>query len=116
MEPLGVSMLDRIVGTKKLEANGHLPLDADLITDSAQLASRGSAWEAVQAARLEQVPDAGPVGAGYQLDRVDGQACLGARFGQHPHQNLVGAVRTARAAQQHRASGVVSQAARSSRL
>ncbi len=51
MEPLVVSMLDRIVGTKKLEANGHLPLDADLITDSAQLASRGSAWEAVQAAR-----------------------------------------------------------------
>src|SRR6267378_6220293 len=44
-------MLDRIVGAKKLETNGHLPADADLITDSTQLASRGSAWEAVQAAR-----------------------------------------------------------------
>ncbi len=44
-------MLDRIVGTKKLDANGHLPVDADLITDSAQLVARVSAWEAVQAAR-----------------------------------------------------------------
>ena len=46
-----MSMLDRIVSGKKLETNGHLPADADLITDSTQLASRGSAWEAVQAAR-----------------------------------------------------------------
>ncbi len=44
-------MLDRIVGAKKVDANGHLPMDADLITDSTQLASRASAWEAVQAAR-----------------------------------------------------------------
>ncbi len=46
-----MSMLDRIVGAKKLEANGHLPADADLITDSAQLAARATPWEAVQAAR-----------------------------------------------------------------
>jgi acetyl-CoA carboxylase carboxyl transferase alpha subunit len=44
-------MLDRIVGTKKVDANGHLPADAELITDSTQLVSRASAWEAVQAAR-----------------------------------------------------------------
>ena len=46
-----MSMLDRIVGAKKVDANGHLPADADLITESAQLTSRASAWEAVQAAR-----------------------------------------------------------------
>jgi acetyl-CoA carboxylase carboxyl transferase subunit alpha len=44
-------MLDRIVGAKKVDANGHLPTDADLITDSTQLGSRGTAWDAVQAAR-----------------------------------------------------------------
>ena len=47
-----MSMLDRIVGAKRgAESNGHLPADADLITDSAQLTTRPSAWEAVQAAR-----------------------------------------------------------------
>ena len=47
-----VSMLDRIVGAKRpAEGNGHLAEGADLITNSTQLASRASAWEAVQAAR-----------------------------------------------------------------
>src|SRR5207249_1146349 len=57
LEPLAVSMLDRITGTKRtVEANGHLPVDANLITEPAQLASRVSAWEAVQAARNIQRP------------------------------------------------------------
>lgn len=56
MEPV-VSMLDRLVGAKRAgEANGHLPTDADLITDSARLAARPSAWEAVQAARNVKRP------------------------------------------------------------
>src|SRR3979409_1832480 len=50
-------MLDRIVGTKRAaDGNGHLPVDANLITEPAQLASRPSAWEAVQAARNIQRP------------------------------------------------------------
>ena len=47
-----MGMLDRIVGGKAASSsNGHLPDDADLITESAQLTSRASAWDAVQAAR-----------------------------------------------------------------
>jgi acetyl-CoA carboxylase carboxyl transferase subunit alpha len=47
-----MSMLERLVGSKKAtEGNGHLPDDAHLITASSQLAARGSAWDAVQAAR-----------------------------------------------------------------
>ncbi|HZP94739.1 MAG TPA: acetyl-CoA carboxylase carboxyltransferase subunit alpha [Candidatus Limnocylindria bacterium] len=53
-----MSMLDRLVGTKKVDANGHLPADADLITDSSQLAARASAWDAVQAARNIKRPHA----------------------------------------------------------
>src|SRR3979409_1857542 len=50
-------MLDRIVGTKRAaDGNGHLPVDANLITEPAQLSSRVSAWEAVQAARNIQRP------------------------------------------------------------
>ena len=44
-------MLERMMGTKKVEGNGHLTDEADLITDSTRLAGRVSAWEAVQAAR-----------------------------------------------------------------
>lgn len=45
-------MLERLVGSKKAaETNGHLAEDAQLITESSQLASRGSAWDAVQVAR-----------------------------------------------------------------
>jgi len=46
-------MLDRITGASKATpaSNGHLPDDANLITSSQQLASRASAWDAVQAAR-----------------------------------------------------------------
>ena len=51
-------MLDRIVGTRKLEGNGHLPDDGDLITDSTRIAGRASAWEAVQAARNIKRPHA----------------------------------------------------------
>ena len=52
-------MLDRIVGGKVTPAsNGHLPEDADLITESAQLTSRASAWDAVQAARNIKRPHA----------------------------------------------------------
>jgi acetyl-CoA carboxylase alpha subunit len=50
-------MLERLVGTKRgTESNGHLPVDADLITDATQLASRPSPWEAVQAARNVKRP------------------------------------------------------------
>jgi acetyl-CoA carboxylase carboxyl transferase alpha subunit len=52
-----MSMLDRLTGTKRtVEGNGHLPVDADLITEPAQLTSRASPWEAVQAARNIQRP------------------------------------------------------------
>jgi acetyl-CoA carboxylase carboxyl transferase subunit alpha len=45
-------MLERLVGSKKApDGNGHLPDDAQLITLSSQLAARGGAWDAVQAAR-----------------------------------------------------------------
>ena len=46
-------MLDRITGAKGAtpSSNGHSPEDANLITASAQLAARPSAWDAVQAAR-----------------------------------------------------------------
>ena len=50
-------MLDRLVGTKRsADGNGHLPVDANLITEPAQLTSRASPWEAVQAARNIQRP------------------------------------------------------------
>ncbi len=52
-----MSMLDRIVGTKRpTETNGHLPLDANLIIDPVQIRSRASEWEAVQVARNIQRP------------------------------------------------------------
>jgi acetyl-CoA carboxylase carboxyl transferase alpha subunit len=52
-----MSMLDRLVGTKRpVEGNGHLGEDANLITQPAQLTSRVSPWEAVQAARNIQRP------------------------------------------------------------
>ena len=52
-------MLERLVGSKKAtESNGHLAEDAQLITESSQLASRGSAWDAVQAARNIKRPHA----------------------------------------------------------
>ena len=47
-----MSMLDRIAGAKRgFESNGNGRADTDLITDSAQLTARASAWDAVQAAR-----------------------------------------------------------------
>ena len=52
-------MLERLVGSKKAtESNGHLAEDAQLITASSQLAARGSAWDAVQAARNIKRPHA----------------------------------------------------------
>src|SRR5438046_6702184 len=46
-------MLDRIVGTRRAtEGNGHLAVEAGLVTDATQLAAgRPTAWQAVQAAR-----------------------------------------------------------------
>src|SRR3989454_10682963 len=46
-------MLDRIVRTRHAgEGNGHLAIEAGLVTDAAQLAAgRPSAWQAVQTAR-----------------------------------------------------------------
>jgi acetyl-CoA carboxylase carboxyl transferase alpha subunit len=45
-------MLDRIVGTRRTEGNGHLAVDGGLITDAAQLASaRPTPWQTVQLAR-----------------------------------------------------------------
>src|SRR2546422_11602998 len=48
-----VSMLDRIVGTRRAaEGNGHLAVEAGLVTDATQLAAgRPTAWQAVQTAR-----------------------------------------------------------------
>src|SRR4029079_6525949 len=61
-----MSMLERLVGSKKAsDGNGHLPDDAQLITASSQLAARGSAWDAVQAARNIKRPHALDV-----IDRV----------------------------------------------
>ena len=61
-----MSMLERLVGSKKAsDGNGHLPEDAQLITESSQLAARGSAWDAVQAARNIKRPHALDV-----IDRV----------------------------------------------
>src|ERR1041384_4221003 len=51
-------MLDRIVGAKKLESNGHLADDPELITDSKLIAWRGPAGEGVQAARNHKLPRA----------------------------------------------------------
>ena len=51
-------MLERMMGTKKVEGNGHLADDADLITDSTRIAGRVSAWDAVQAARNIKRPHA----------------------------------------------------------
>ena len=52
-------MIDRLVGgAKRIDDDGHLPADADLITESTQLATRVSAWEAVQAARNIKRPHA----------------------------------------------------------
>ena len=52
-------MLERLVGSKKAtDSNGHLAEDAQLITESSQLAARGSAWDAVQAARNIKRPHA----------------------------------------------------------
>ena len=48
-----MSMLDRIVGTRRTtEGNGHLAVEAGLITDATQLASgRPTPWQTVQTAR-----------------------------------------------------------------
>jgi acetyl-CoA carboxylase carboxyl transferase subunit alpha len=47
-----MSMLDRIVGTRRTEGNGHIAAEAGLVTDAAQLvAGRPTAWQSVQAAR-----------------------------------------------------------------
>jgi acetyl-CoA carboxylase carboxyl transferase subunit alpha len=48
-----MSMLDRIVGTRRAtDGNGHLAVEAELITDATQLASgRPTPWQTVQTAR-----------------------------------------------------------------
>jgi acetyl-CoA carboxylase carboxyl transferase subunit alpha len=48
-----MSMLDRIVGTRRAtDGNGHLTVEAELITDATQLASgRPTPWQTVQTAR-----------------------------------------------------------------
>lgn len=51
-------MLERLVGAKRAESNGHVADAADLITDATQLGQRASAWEAVQAARNIKRPHA----------------------------------------------------------
>jgi acetyl-CoA carboxylase carboxyl transferase alpha subunit len=45
-------MLDRLVGTRRAEGNGHLAVEAGLVTDATQLAaSRPTPWQTVQTAR-----------------------------------------------------------------
>ena len=53
-------MLERVLGTRPAEPNGHHPLDArGLIVDVARLAERrGTAWDAVRLARNQQRPHA----------------------------------------------------------
>ena len=52
-------MIDRLVGAKRpIETNGHLPVDANLITDPLQLRAGASEWDAVQAARNIKRPHA----------------------------------------------------------
>src|SRR5207244_3530886 len=48
-----MSMLDRIVGSRRAaEGNGHLAVEAGLITDATQLATtRPTPWQTVQTAR-----------------------------------------------------------------
>src|SRR5256886_15958061 len=48
-----MSMLDRIVGSRRTtEGNGHLAVEAGLVTDATQLASsRPTPWQTVQTAR-----------------------------------------------------------------
>jgi acetyl-CoA carboxylase carboxyl transferase subunit alpha len=55
-----VSMLDRIVGARRVaEGNGHLAVEAGLITDATQLASvRPTPWQTVQTARNPTRPHA----------------------------------------------------------
>src|SRR5881392_2717861 len=55
-----MSMLDRIVGSRgATEGNGHLAVEAGLITDAAQLASgRPTPWQTVQTARNIKRPHA----------------------------------------------------------
>jgi len=47
-----VDVVDRLLGTKKaVDGNGHLPEDAGLITDAAQLTTQRTPWQSVQLAR-----------------------------------------------------------------
>ena len=53
-----MSMVDKLLGKKNGETNGHLP-DASLITDAQAIAAtRGTAWQAVQLARDPKRPHA----------------------------------------------------------
>ncbi|MGH2498526.1 MAG: acetyl-CoA carboxylase carboxyltransferase subunit alpha [Candidatus Limnocylindria bacterium] len=57
--PEELSMVDRLLGKRAPDANGHLPPDVGLIVDAAMIArSRVSAWEAVQLARDVKRPHA----------------------------------------------------------
>ena len=47
-----MDVVDRLLGTKKaVDGNGHLPQDAGLITDAAQLTTQRTPWQSVQLAR-----------------------------------------------------------------
>lgn len=46
-----MDVVDRFLGKKTTEGNGHFPEDAGLITDTASLTSERTAWQSVQLAR-----------------------------------------------------------------
>ena len=46
-----MDVVDRFLGKKTADGNGHLPEDAGLITDSAALTSQRTPWQSVQLAR-----------------------------------------------------------------
>ena len=46
-----MDIVDRILGTKAAESNGHAPLDSGLITDLGSLTTQRTPWQSVQLAR-----------------------------------------------------------------
>ena len=53
-----MDLVDRILGTKAVESNGHVPMDSGLITDIASLATHRTPWQSVQLARELKRPHA----------------------------------------------------------
>ena len=59
-----MDLVDRILGTKTAESNGHTPMDSGLITDLASLTTQRTPWQSVQLARELKRPHSIEVIAG----------------------------------------------------